>query len=145
MRTSEEIARELESFYRHYIDVFNAEDDRFFDCFAPPYGVVSGERGLATIANDDDNRNSFRRAMTALKQRGWARSGIESIKAWALADNLGMILSDVTRSKTDGSLLEKVRACYMLRRDDTSWKIVTITEIKPPFLGPGDIPRFAPS
>jgi hypothetical protein len=51
-----------------------------------------------------------------------------------------MILSDVTRYKTDGSILEKVRALYMVRRDD-GWKIVTITEIKPPFLGPGDIPR----
>jgi hypothetical protein len=140
MRTGEEIARELESFYRHYIEVFNREDDRFYDCFAQPYGAVS-ERGLATIANDDDNRNSFRRTMTALKQRGCARSDIDSIKAWALGESLGMIVSDVTRYKTDNSTLEKIRACYMLRRDGAGWKIVTISEIKPPFLGPGDIPR----
>ena len=29
MPTSEEIARELESFYRHYIDVFNREEGQF--------------------------------------------------------------------------------------------------------------------
>jgi hypothetical protein len=141
MPTSEEIARELESFYRYYIDVFNREDDRFFDCFAHPYGAVSGQRGLATVANDNDSRNNFRLTMTTLKERGWVRSDIDSIKAWALADNLGMIVSDVTRYKTDGSVLEKIRAIYMLRRDGALWRILTIGEVKPPFLGPGDIPR----
>ena len=140
MSSSEEIARELEAFYRHYIEVFNREEDSFFDCFASPYASVSGGRGLTTVANDTDHRNGFRRTMMTLKERGWARSGIDRITSWAIAENLGMILSDVTRYKTDGSILEKVRALYMVRRDD-GWKIVTITEIKPPFLGPGDIPR----
>jgi hypothetical protein len=141
MPSAEEIVRELESFYRHYIDVFNREDDRFFDCFAQPYAAISGERGLAAVANNEDNRKNFGRTMKALKDHGWARSGIDSIKAWALAENFGMILSDVTRYKTDGSILEKIRACYMLRREGGSWKIMTISEIKPPFLGPGDIAR----
>ncbi len=69
------------------------------------------------------------------------RSGIDSIKAWALADNFGMILSDVTRYKADNSVLEKIRAMYMVRRDGGQWKIMTISEIKPPFLGPGDVAR----
>lgn len=140
MPTSDEIARELESFYRHYIDVFNREDAGFFNCFAHPYAAVS-ERGLAAVANDDDNRTSFGRTMATLKQHGWARSGIDSIKAWALADNFGMILSDVTRYRADGSTLEKIRACYLVRRDGAGWKIMTISEIRPPFLGPGDIAR----
>jgi hypothetical protein len=141
MPTSEEIARELESFYRHYIDVFNREDAAFFDCFAHPYAMVSGERGLATVANDEANRKSFGATMTALKKSGWVRSGIDSIKAWAMGDNLGMILSDVTRYKSDNSVLEKIRACYMVRRDSGAWKIMTISEVKPPHLGPGDISR----
>jgi len=141
MRTSEEIARELESFYRHYIDVFNREDEGFFDCFANSRGIVSGERGLVAIANDDAYRNGFRRTMTALKARGWARSDIDHVEAWALGENLGMILSDVTRYQADNSVLERVRAYYMLRRDGGSWKIVTLSEVKPPFLGPGNIPR----
>ena len=141
MPTSEEIVRELENFYRHYIDVFNREDDRFFDCFAHPYAAVSGERGLAAVANDAENRKNFGRTMTTLKQRGWARSDIDSLKTWALADNFGMILSDVTRYKSDGSVLEKLRACYMVRRDAGAWRIMTISEVKPPFLGPGDLSR----
>lgn len=141
MHTAEEIARELEIFYRHYIDVFNAEDDRFYDCFALPYGIVSGERGLITIASEGEHRKNFGRSMVALKERGWSRSVIGRIKAWALADNQAMIVTDVARVKADNSELEKVRACYLLRRDGDSWKIVTIGEVKPPFLGPGDIPR----
>ena len=38
-------------------------------------------------------------------------------------------------------VLEKIRACYMVRRDGTAWKIMTISEIKPPYLGPGNVPR----
>jgi hypothetical protein len=143
MGTSQEIARELESFYRHYIDVFNREDAAFFDCFSHPYAMVSGERGLATVANDEANRKSFGGTMMALKKSGWVRSGIDSINTWAMGENLGMILSDVTRYKSDNSVLEKIRACYMVRRDGGAWKIMTISEVKPPFLGPGAIPRQA--
>jgi hypothetical protein len=138
-RTGDEIARELEAFYRHYIDVFNREDDGFYDCFANPYALISGERGITTIGND--NRDSFARTMKVLKEQGWQRSGIDRITAWALADNLGMIVSDVTRYKSDGAVMEKIRASYMLRRDSDRWKIVTITEVKPPYLGPGNIAR----
>ena len=141
MSTPEEIKRELEAFYRHYIDVFNREDPAFFECFAQPYAMVSGERGLATVASDADNRKNFSRTMAAIKQSGWVRSGIDRITAWAMADDFGMILSDVTRYKADNSILEKIRAMYMLRRDGGKWKIMTISEIKPPFLGPGDVAR----
>jgi len=138
-RTGDEIARELEAFYRHYIDVFNREDDSFYDCFANPYAVISGERGIMTIGND--NRDSFARTMKVLKEQGWQRSDIDRITAWALGADLGMIVSDVTRYKTDGSVMEKIRACYMLRRDREKWKIMTITEVKAPFLGPANIAR----
>jgi len=139
MATSDEISGELESFYRHYIEVFNREDESFYDCFSNPYAVISGERGITTIGND--NRDSFARTMKVLKEQGWKHSGIDQIKAWALGEDLGMIVSDVTRYKTDGSVMEKIRACYLLRRDRGKWKLVTISEIKPPFLGPGDIAR----
>jgi hypothetical protein len=138
-RTGDEIARELEAFYRHYIDVFNREDDSFYDYFANPYAVISGERGITTIGND--NRDSFARTMKVLKEQGWKHSGIDRITAWALGEDLGMIVSDVTRYKSDGSVMEKLRACYLVRRDGDKWKLVTITEVKPPFLGPGNIAR----
>jgi hypothetical protein len=34
---SEEIARELESFYRRYVDVFNRDDNSFMAYYAPVF------------------------------------------------------------------------------------------------------------
>jgi hypothetical protein len=58
-----------------------------------------------------------------------------------LAENPGMIMTDYTRYRADNSILEQGRACYSVRRDETSWKVVPLTEVKPAFLGPGDIAR----
>ncbi len=142
MQSAEDIARELERFYRDYIEIFNSEDlDRVADSFSYPCAVISGERGLAPTANRDENRTMFGRLMPALKQRGWARSDIVRIKAWAMGENLGMLVADVTRNRADNAVYERLRGCYTLRRDRGAWKIVTISEVSDPFLGPGDLPR----
>jgi hypothetical protein len=142
MKSSDEIKHDLELFYRNYIDLFNGEKvEPFLECFARPYVSITNERGLGVVANDGAYANDFRRIMTRLRRRGWMRSEIVRINAWALDQNLGMILADVTRRKADDSILEDVRACYLVHRDGQTWKIATITEVKPPFLGPGEIPR----
>jgi hypothetical protein len=142
METPKEIERELEAFYRDYIDVFNtAKVERFLTYFANPYVSISGDRGLRVVVNDTKHVGDFGRIMQALKARGWVRSDIVGVRAWAMDEKLGMIVSDVVRVKGDGSILEAIRACYSVRRHDEGWKIATIIEIKPPHLGPGDIPR----
>jgi hypothetical protein len=142
MPTAVEIQKELETFYSAYIDAFNREDlDRFLDFFAIPYAFVTGERGLMTTASEGDHQNAFSRIMLDIKNRGWARSGIDKLKTWVYTSDLGMILADYTRYKADNSILEQGRACYTVRRDGKSWKIVTLSEIKAPFLGPGDVQR----
>ena len=45
MPTSEEIARELGSFYRRYVDVFNPADNSFMAYYAPVFQIVSGDPG----------------------------------------------------------------------------------------------------
>jgi len=142
MPNAAEIATELETFYKGYIDSFNREDiDAMTEAFAFPYAWVSGERGLSTCNSEADHQRFFSKIMIDLKARGWVRSGIDRLTAWAFADNLGMILADYTRYKADGSILEGGRACYTVRRDGKSWKMVTIAEVKPPFLGPGNLAR----
>jgi hypothetical protein len=79
--------------------------------------------------------------MKALKQRGWARSEVVHIKAWALTDDLGMIVPDIIRCKADNSVLDQMRGIYMTRRAGNSWRFIVLAEIEPPHLGPGDIPR----
>ena len=139
---TKETVRELEAFYRDYIDVFNtAKVERFLTYFADPYVSISGDRGIRVVANDAKHAGDFARIMHALKARGWVRSDIVGIRAWAMDEKLGMIVSDVVRVKPDGAILEEIRACYLVRREDVGWKIATISEIKPPHLGPGDMPR----
>jgi hypothetical protein len=142
MRTADEIAGEVESFYRTYLEIYNREDvEGFTRCFAFPYGLISGERGLAVCASAADHQRGYRRTQELLKQRGWGRTALEAVRGWALADDLAMIMADVTRYKTDGAVLETGRYCYTLRRDGDQWKIVTICEVKAPFRGPGEHPR----
>ncbi len=142
MIAAEQIDLELESFYKSYIDAFNREDiDLFTESFAFPYAWVTGSRGLGQCATESDHQRSFGKIMVGLKDRGWVHSGIDQLKTWALAEDLAMILADITRYQADGSILERVRACYTVRRDTKGWKIVTLAEVKPPFLGPGDIAR----
>ena len=74
--------------------------------------------------------------MLDLKARGWVRGGIDRFTAWTFADDLAMVLVDFTRYKADGSVLDAGRACYTVRRDGKAWKMLTIAEVKPPFLGP---------
>jgi len=142
MPNAAEVAQELETFYRGYIDSFNREDlDQFLTCFGLPYAWVSGERGLSVTSTEGDHQKGFSRVMLDIKQRGWARSGIDRLKTWALGPDLGMILADYTRYKADGTILEQGRACYTARRDGKAWKIIALSEIKPAYLGPGDVPR----
>lgn len=142
MPAASEIVTELETFYKGYIDAFNREDiDAFSEAFSYPYAFVTGERGLATCATESDHQRFFGKIMSDLKSRGWVRSGIDRVKAWPFADNLAMIVADYKRYKADGSILEQGRACYTVRREGKAWKMVTIAEVKPPFLGPGDLPH----
>jgi hypothetical protein len=142
MPAAAEIVSELETFYKGYIDAFNREDiDAFAEAFAFPYAFITGDRGLASCASESDHQRFFAKIMIDLKARGWARSGIDRMTAWAFADDLGMIVADYKRYKDDGSILEQGRACYTVRRDGKAWKMVTIAEVKAPFLGPGNLPR----
>jgi hypothetical protein len=142
MEPAEDVAVSLKRFYRTYIEVFNGEEaGHFLDCFTRPYVTVSGERGLTIVPNDADREGQYRKMMDGLRRRGWVRSDIVRIEAWGLDPNLGMIQADVIRRKADESVLEEIRACYLVRREGEAWRIASITEVKPPFLGPGSIPR----
>ena len=129
----------MDSFYKSYTDAFISDDvaaiSDFWDC---PSAFISGQQGLDQLTNESDIQRMLRNFLTDLKEREWARSEIDPLKTWPLAEGLVMLLVDGTRYKADGSVLERVRVCYAARRDASKWKFVTVSEVKPPFLGPGD-------
>jgi hypothetical protein len=142
LSSAAEIASELEAFYKGYVDAVNRGDiDVLTELFAFPWALVSGDGGLTVFNNETDHQRFLRKFMLDLKARGWVRGGIDRFSAWVCADDLAMILTDFTRYKSEGSILDAGRACYTVRRDGKAWTMLTITEVKPPFLGPGDLPR----
>lgn len=142
MAGSDQIVQEVEQFYNRYIDGFNREDiDLFMQSFDLPFAVLSGDHGATIFADETAQQRFYTQTMIAIQGRGWARSSIDRIKAWPLAENLATLMADITRYKKDGAILERLRAFYTLRNDGKSWKIVTVSMANPPFTGPGDIAR----
>jgi hypothetical protein len=141
MNSVEQIRKELEAFYKSYTAAFNGKDKRAIsECFACPFALITS-RGLNQCATENDVQHLLGTYLADLKERGWVRSELGQLKIWPMAEDLAMVLADGTRYRADGSMLEAVRSCYTIRRDRKNWKIVTISEVEPPFLGPGDLPR----
>ncbi len=133
MADAETIVREVEAFYRAFIDGFNREDtDMYLRSFCYPNAMLSGERGMTVNAKESDQQRFYQEVMVSIQGRGWERTGIDRLQVWPLADPMAMLVADITRYKKDGSVLERGRYCYTLREDRGAWKILTLTEVKPP-------------
>jgi hypothetical protein len=142
MADEQQIILEVDEFYRGYIDGFNREDiDMFMQSFDLPFTIVSGDRAAIVCASEAEQQTFYAQIMAGIQGRGWARSAIDQTRVWPVAANLATLMADVTRYKRDGSIIERLRAFYTLRRDARSWKIVTLMQATAPFLGPGAIPR----
>ncbi len=143
MADTNSIVQEIEAAYRHYIDVFNREDAAgFVGCYTHPHTMLSGEHGLSTVQTEADHQRGYQQIMKTLHKQNWGRSGIDQMQIWPFSESLAQLVADVTRYKTDESVLEKLRACYMLRREAGGWKILAFGLVASPFSGPG-LPRLA--
>ena len=122
------IAREVEAVYQHYIEVFNRRDaGEIVDLFDRPHARVSGEHGLTIVGDDADQRLRWCESKTAfLDDIGCERTGINGLQIWPLSPTLAQLVADVTRYKKDGSVLQRFRANYTLRRRDGTWKVIII-------------------
>lgn len=138
MTNVQTIVGEIEAAYQHYIDVFNREDAAgFVGCYTHPHTMLSGTQGLVTVNTAADHERGYQQIMKTLHKQEWGRSGIDRMQIWPFSDSLAQLVADVTRYKKDNSVLEKLRACYMLRRTEGGWKILAFTLIEAPFSGPG--------
>jgi hypothetical protein len=136
----QQIVSEIGEFYRGYIDGFNREDiDLFMQSFDLPFAILTGDRPAIICATEADQQRFYAQTMASIQARGWARSGVDQSRVWPLAENLATLMADVTRYRRDDSIIERLRAFYTLRREARSWKIVSLAQATPPFLGPGAI------
>ena len=138
MAKANAISGEIEAAYHHYIEVFNREDAAaFVGCYAHPHVMLSGEQGLSSVQTEADHHQVYQNIMASLRASEWGRSDIDRLQVFPYSESLAQIVADVTRYKRDGSVLEKLRATYMYRRDEESWKIVSLALVEAPFSGPG--------
>lgn len=142
MSHTQEIAKKVEYFYRSYMDVFNQEDigraSRFADL---PYALISGDGGVVVSATESEHQRLSAQIFADLKARGWARSDVDRVRVSLFAQNHALIVSDITRRRADGSVLQKNRFCYSARHDGQSWKMIVYSPVADGFLGPGNFPR----
>ena len=142
MTNTDLIIEEIQSSYRRYIDAFNGEDlDELAGFFSFPCGVLSGAHGMSVMKDQAEFVRVFGKMKARLKNEGWARTGIDTTHAWPTASDMALMVVDYTRYRDDATVLIRGRVCYTLRRDGGRWKIVTMSEVAEPYLGPGDIPR----
>lgn len=136
MANADTIIQEVEAFYHAYIDAFNREDTDFFlRAFCYPNAFLTGEQGMTINAKESDMQRFYQNVMASIQARGWDRSAVDRLQVQPFSETLAMVTADYTRYKKDNTILEQGRACYMMRRDGDSWKMLTIAEIKPPFAG----------
>jgi hypothetical protein len=131
------IVREVEEFYRGYIEGFNREDrDIYLRSFCYPNAVLRGEHGMTVHAKEPDQQRYYEELMVAIREEAWDHTGLGQLHVAPLTDRTAILIADITRYKKDNTAIENARLCYTVRKDGSAWKILTLTDVKPPFTGP---------
>ncbi|HXG20299.1 MAG TPA: hypothetical protein VNN62_14645 [Methylomirabilota bacterium] len=132
------IIREVEDFYRAFIDGFNREDtDLYLRSFCYPNGILSGEKGMMVNAKESDQQRFYQEVMMSIQEKGWDHTDVDRLQVFPLTETTALLVADISRRKKDNVVIESGRYCYTVRKDGGAWKILTLTEVKPPFSGPG--------
>ena len=132
------IVREVEDFFRGYIEGFNREDrDVYLRSFCYPNAVLRGEHGMTVHASEPDQQRYYEELMGAIREEGWHHTCAEQLQVFPLSDTTAILIADITRYGKDAAPIENACLCYTVRKDGRAWKILTLADVKPPFTGPG--------
>jgi hypothetical protein len=136
------IVHEIETSYAAYAGAFNDQNiDGVVRYISAPYVMTIGANAPMVADSAEHVRIMFEKSLAGMKGRGWARSDFKTVHIWPLSNDHALLMTDITRYKTDGSVLEKGRYIYSIRRVDPSWQITGVTDVAAPFTGPGDFTR----
>lgn len=136
------LTHDIETMYAAYSGAFNHEDIAgVVRYIGAPYVMIIGGHPPAIAPTDEAVRAMFDQNLARMKTIGWARSEYKIVHVWPLSDEHALLMSDITRFRSDGSILETGRYVYSVRKADPNWKITAVTDVASPYLGPGDTPR----
>jgi ketosteroid isomerase-like protein len=138
MADSHEVTIEVEAAYRHYVDVFNRRDPiEIADLYDRPHAQVIGEVGLSIVNDDADQQAWYEFVMSYLDDQDWDHTEIDDLQVWPFSATVAQLIATVTRYKPDGSVLNRARANYTLRRQDDGWRVIlTFPLLEDDFRGP---------
>jgi hypothetical protein len=132
------IIREVEAFYRRYIEVWSRRDReeaaKYYDL---PLAALGGDQGLSLVRSDTELRRWCLQVIEYEEGQGWQRTSIDQLQIWPLSTSLAQVVADINRYGKDGSLVHQARSSYMLRRRQDGWKVMTFAQVEEPFGGPG--------
>jgi hypothetical protein len=128
--------------YAAYTEFFNRQDIQGVTRYVgAPYVMTIGGDPPVVVMTVDAIKTLFEQLLAGIKARGWVRSAFEIIRIWPMSSGHALLLTDITRYRADGSVLETGRYLYAARAAVPAWLITSVTDISPPFAGPGDFPR----
>src|SRR5262245_8838474 len=91
------IVSEVQTAYRHYVEVFNSRDaNAIAGLYDRPHAQVIGEMGLSIVKDDADQQGWYEFVMAHLDDQGWERTEIDDMWVWPLSPALAQLVSDVT-------------------------------------------------
>ena len=110
--------------YNRYLNAFNEADmEKINDCIAYPLAYVG--------ADSVKMLDKFPIDPQELKERiGWATSNAFEIDVVAVSDKKAhVVIRNVRRLRSDGSLIEEATAFYALKNTNSGWKMYAISDI----------------
>jgi ketosteroid isomerase-like protein len=136
------VIHEAETAYTAYANHFNAKDIAGVCRYiAAPYVMLIGAHPTMIAETPEKVRAQFDGALAGMVGRGWVRSDFKVVHVVPLSNDHALLLSDIVRYKADGSVLETGRYLYTIHRADPNWQITGVTDVAPPYTGPGNVPR----
>ena len=102
MAGAAEIIHEVETAYQTYAAAFNHGDmDRVVQYVSPPYLMTIGGNAPMIAATEAARDQLFHRQLDSMRARGWGRSDFKIVRVWPLSSDHALLMTDITRFKTD--------------------------------------------
>jgi ketosteroid isomerase-like protein len=116
-----------------YRDAFVAMDARRVAAvFSEPYTFLAPSPGpVSALTNRAEVEASVRQQMARLKERGYARGDLKTIRVKSFGNGTAIASTVWQRYKADGSVLETIGATFLLRKEPSGWKIAVLTPHAP--------------
>ena len=122
-----ELTQTLTALYRAYLEAWNGREfDRLANFFDEP-SVIITPAGAASFASRAAYQAHQRQGFADYEARGYSHTVVGEITAAEVGEGLATLDAPlVCRMHADGSIMERRRAHYILRRTPDGWRFTAV-------------------